>query len=196
MRRLLAPLAVAISVALFPAAAQATSNFPEIVKQQTGAPDLPFCDLCHSQGITGRGTVTTPFGAYMRSLGLVANQSNSLIKALNANKAAGSDVDGDGTGDWDELAVGRDPNVADTPAPVEDAGKSDAGPSDGGRADGGRADGGSSDGGADAGEISEDLGTGNGCSAATAPALDGSASLAAGAVVLAGLVSRGRRRPS
>jgi hypothetical protein len=180
MRRLLASLAALVT--LIPAAAHATNNFPEIVKRETGAPDLPFCDLCHSQGITGRGTVTTPFGTYMRSRGLVANQSNSLIKALATNKAAGSDVDGDGTGDWDELSVGRDPNEADTPSPpvVVDAG-SDAGRTDGGKADASTAD---------AGEIAQDLSDGNGCSLANGSS---EGAFAAGVVASAGLLARRRR---
>jgi len=179
MRRLLASLAAL--AALLPAVAHATSSFPEIVKRETGAPELPFCDLCHAQGITGRGTVTTPFGVYMRSQGLVANQSNSLTKALATNKAAGSDVDGDGTGDWQELSVGRDPNEADTPPPpvVKDAG-TDAGAADAGRADASVAD---------AGEIAEDLSNGNGCSLAPASP---EGAFAAGALAVARLLARRR----
>ncbi len=88
-----------------------TPNFPAKVAALSGGP-APACALCHQGGVTGRGTVTTPFGAALRERGLLANDEASLATAWAAMR--GVDSDGDGTTDTDELTSGADPNAGAT----------------------------------------------------------------------------------
>jgi uncharacterized protein (TIGR03382 family) len=104
--------ALVLSVA---APAFATSGFPGAIKSKTGSPKTYACTLCHTSNAGGTGTVTTLFGKFMMSRGLAANNTTSLNTALDADKAEAKDVDGDGTGDYDELVAGRDPNTPDVP---------------------------------------------------------------------------------
>ncbi|HUM12164.1 MAG TPA: hypothetical protein VLT82_14560 [Myxococcaceae bacterium] len=107
MRRAL----VAITV-LAGGLAHASSTFPAEVRSHLGLSYTPDCSLCHANGQTGFGTVTTPFGTSMRARGLVAQNIASLDTALDALNAEHKDSDGDGTPDIDELKAGADPNVA------------------------------------------------------------------------------------
>ena len=100
--------------------AAASSGFPAVVQGHLSLSQQPACALCHTNGITGMGTVNTPFGSALRAKGLVAGNDASLTAALDALSAAGTDSDQDGTGDVAELTAGRNPNVAD--APSTDAG--------------------------------------------------------------------------
>ena len=92
--------------------AHASSSFPPEIRSHLGLSYTPDCSLCHANGQTGFGTVTTPFGTSMRSRGLVAQNLSSLDTALDALAAEQKDSDGDGVGDIDELKAGSDPNVA------------------------------------------------------------------------------------
>ncbi len=92
--------------------AHASSTFPEEIRAHLALSYTPDCSLCHANGQTGFGTVTTPFGTSMRSRGLVAQNLASLDTALDALAAENKDSDGDGVGDTDELKAGSDPNVA------------------------------------------------------------------------------------
>lgn len=94
--------------------AQATPNFPGALSTHLASP-RPECAICHNGGVTGRGTVTTPFGMSMRAAGLVAFDEGSLKTALDELAARNTDSLGDGTGDIDDLKAGRDPNVPDGP---------------------------------------------------------------------------------
>lgn len=103
-----------VTVALFlGTTAGATSNFPPVIRTATAMENPPPCTVCHATAVGGKGTATQPFVETMRQHGLTgAFDSESLQTALNGIKEDGVDTDGDGTGDWNELAAGRNPNVA------------------------------------------------------------------------------------
>ena len=90
--------------------ASATSNFPAAVRTKLSLSYDPPCSLCHTNGITGRGTVTTPFGKAMLARGLVASDETALNAALDKMVAEKVDSDLDGTTDIDELKAGTNPN--------------------------------------------------------------------------------------
>jgi len=101
---------------LFAAEARATPNFPPEIHARLGLTADPACAICHQGGITGLGTVTTPFGKAMRARGLVPFDIGTLDAALDKMAADKVDSIGDGTPDIDDLKAGRDPNVPDTDA--------------------------------------------------------------------------------
>lgn len=96
----------------------ATAEFPGAIQTHLSlaAPPPQSCALCHTNGITGAGTVNTPIGRAMRMNGLLANDTASLIASLDALETAVTDSDGDGVGDVAELRAGTNPNVASAPA--------------------------------------------------------------------------------
>lgn len=96
------------------APAWATDMFPAAIQNKYMLGDLPpeLCALCHTNGITGAGTVNTPFGRALRMNGLLPNDTASLNAALDALQTAMVDSDGDGVTDIDELIAGTSPNVA------------------------------------------------------------------------------------
>jgi hypothetical protein len=91
--------------------AHATPNFPAAIQGHLGIAVAPQCSLCHSGGQTGRGTVNTPFGATMRTRGLVAYDEGALRTALDALAAERKDSDRDGTPDIEELFNAQNPNL-------------------------------------------------------------------------------------
>jgi uncharacterized protein (TIGR03382 family) len=103
--------AALVLVSVFSASsALATSNFPGAVRAKLALTYDPECSLCHSNGITGRGTVTTPFGKAMLARGLAASDETALNAALDKMAADKVDSDLDGTSDIDELKAGTNPN--------------------------------------------------------------------------------------
>jgi hypothetical protein len=103
--------------------ARATPNFPPEIHAHLGLTADPPCAICHQGGVTGLGTVTTPFGKAMRARGLVPFDIGTLDAALDKMAADKVDSLGDGTPDIDDLKAGRDPNVPDgdagTTVPVD-----------------------------------------------------------------------------
>jgi hypothetical protein len=95
--------------------AHATANFPDAMQRDLGLSYSPPCAVCHSGGVTMRGTTNTPFGKALRAHGLAAYDETSLGAALGALQAAKTDSDGDMTDDIDELRNGTDPNVSEVP---------------------------------------------------------------------------------
>jgi hypothetical protein len=98
-----------VAVLLAPARAAATSSFPSDIKSELNAPSVLSCALCHATA-AGGGPVTQPFGQSMMARGLRGGNTGSLATALQALEAEGTDSDGDGLGDVEELRMGLDPN--------------------------------------------------------------------------------------
>jgi hypothetical protein len=102
---------LAAALVLYAQRALATPGFPGGIRTDLGLTYQPACSLCHADGITGRGTVTTPFGAAMRQRGLLAGDAQSLARALAAMDSDKVDSDGDGIPDIQALRAGLDPNI-------------------------------------------------------------------------------------
>jgi len=111
---------------LFAPHATASTTFPEAVRKQLGLQqiaDPPLgCQLCHQDDNGGYATATKPFGRSLLKAGAAGGSVPSLLTALKALEANGTDSDHDGVGDIDELKAGTDPDVAATidgsPAPT------------------------------------------------------------------------------
>ena len=108
------PLRASLLVALVGGPALASSTFPAVVQTHLSlsAPPPQSCALCHTNGITGTGTVNTPFGMALRAKGAVATNEAALATALDQLQSGNVDSDGDGLSDIQELENGTDPNVA------------------------------------------------------------------------------------
>ena len=102
--------AAALGGAAWSRPAAASPTYPNLVQQHLSLSYAPPCSLCHQNGVTGYGTVTTPFGKSMRAAGLVAEDPASLNAALDQLAANNTDSDGDGVPDIQELVAGTDPN--------------------------------------------------------------------------------------
>jgi len=91
-------------------AAHASSTFPAAIQAHVPLTYAPQCSICHMNGVTGYGTVTTAFGVAMKARGLVAGDVTSLNTALDKMVTDKVDSNGDGTTDIDALKAGQDPN--------------------------------------------------------------------------------------
>ncbi len=93
------------------AAAGATPDFPGVIQQVVGSAAPPLCTICHNNPNGGLGTVTTVFGMYMRSRGLVPYDETSLRNALAAATGEQHSSNDDGITDIQALREGLDPNA-------------------------------------------------------------------------------------
>jgi len=92
--------------------AEATPEFPDAMRAHLKMSSSPPCDVCHADGVTGGGTVTTPFGRSARARGLVADNEDVLFGVLDRMAGEKVDSDNDGIPDIDELIASTDPNSA------------------------------------------------------------------------------------
>ena len=130
MRVLPFVFAASWSIALVSRTALATEDFPPAIESQLGLSYAPPCSLCHLGGVTGLGTVNTPFGRALRAGGLVAHDVGLLATLIEDARSSKTDSDGDGTSDIDELLAGTDPNVSDVPGMGTGAPDTTIGPPD------------------------------------------------------------------
>lgn len=94
-----------LGASLSAVAAFATPTFTGVMQTELmmSGPPPGVCGVCHLNGVTTTGTVTTPFGRALRMNGLTANDEASLRMALMALQTANTDSDMDGCTDIAEL---------------------------------------------------------------------------------------------
>lgn len=120
MKRCFLLLSVCVATFFVSTPAHATPNFPGAIQRALSASQSPQCSICHVCGVTGRGTVNTPWGSAMRTRGLQAYDEDSLRAALAAMERDRVDSDGNGVIDVEAVRAGTDPNPAGTCDPGED----------------------------------------------------------------------------
>jgi hypothetical protein len=109
--RALVIVSACTAVLLVHTAAFASPTFPDEIQKHLALTYSPACSLCHSGGVTGFGTVNTPFGKAMRARGLTSGSTASLDTALDQMATENVDSNGDGVSDIQELKNGTDPNA-------------------------------------------------------------------------------------
>jgi hypothetical protein len=105
--------------------ADASATFPEALRSKLGLEQIagpaPGCRLCHQTDVGGIKTATQPLGRSLLKAGATGGSVPSLLAALDALDAQGSDSDRDGSPDIAELEAGTDPNTAEAGAPTSPA---------------------------------------------------------------------------
>ncbi len=90
--------------------AWASPSFPAVVAEELAMPCTPSCILCHETVAGGTGTATQDFAGTCMSAGMMVADDASMAAALAQIEADGTDTDGDGTPDIEELRLGMNPN--------------------------------------------------------------------------------------
>jgi hypothetical protein len=98
--------------------ARAEASYPGEIQSHLGLNYTLQCTICHATNLGGIGTVVTPFGTAMRNHGLTTD-IGTLDPALDALASAGTDSNGDGVSDIQQLKNGVDPNTGKSVSSVE-----------------------------------------------------------------------------
>ncbi|MCI0573714.1 MAG: thrombospondin type 3 repeat-containing protein [Myxococcaceae bacterium] len=104
---------LALVTALIAGTALASEEYRGTLMTATQSDVSLPCQVCHdrSSPLGGRGTVTQPFGLALMDRGLSDANAGMLQELLAEFREQNVDTDGDGTSDFDELSLGRNPNV-------------------------------------------------------------------------------------
>ena len=111
--RLLGVAAFGVALAIS-GKALAEPNFPGEIKNHLNLNYTPPCTFCHATA-QGAGPVTTKFGQSMLAAGLTINVA-TVGPALDTLNAKGTDSDGDGTPDIQQIEQGFDPSTGVPPS--------------------------------------------------------------------------------
>src|SRR5690606_32158285 len=110
------PLPLVLGLLMAPVA-WASSIFPGVLREESGAARTPTCVVCHENNSGGFGTAVKPFSQALEARGMAgAGQTGPLRTAFQQLADDGVDTDADGTTDFDEIFFFRDPNTARTDA--------------------------------------------------------------------------------
>ncbi|HEY6881879.1 MAG TPA: thrombospondin type 3 repeat-containing protein [Polyangiales bacterium] len=109
MLRIISIVSAVLAVA---GSAHALPDYPEALQKASAAPCLPHCNVCHRDDNAGSGTVDRPFGRSMERIGGLGGAKAGVAWAVQTLEQQGTDSDGDGVPDIEELAMGEDPNDA------------------------------------------------------------------------------------
>ncbi|HMR06940.1 MAG TPA: hypothetical protein PKA88_14245 [Polyangiaceae bacterium] len=103
---------LAIGVTLLAGSVAASPSYPTEILDALEMDCAAPCTVCHQDTTGGAGTATKAFADALIDNGLEGEAASTVKTALDALDAAGTDSDGDGVGDVEELRQGRDPNLA------------------------------------------------------------------------------------
>jgi hypothetical protein len=126
MRRLVFTVSTVAALASISTASIASPGYPPFIATQPGATCAPECTVCHATDSGGAGTVVQPFGKALVMLGLVGENTSSLVAALGAAKAENLDVNCNGVPDVEELLACMNPNAASVGDDASACGGADA----------------------------------------------------------------------
>lgn len=103
--------AVVLTAAFYAPAVRASETYPGVLQEQVPMPCVPKCTLCHTDDPGILLNFGAPFGQNLKeSYGLILQNDDSLINAIEQARADGLDTDLDGKPDIEELQLGTDPN--------------------------------------------------------------------------------------
>jgi hypothetical protein len=91
--------------------ALASPTYPAAIATDLGLSKAPACTICHDTASGGTGTANKAFAKAMMAAGLTGGSNTDALKAaLQKLEADGTDSNGDGVPDIQELKQGKDPN--------------------------------------------------------------------------------------